>query len=277
MRRLLTTFLLCGALAAPAFAQAPLRTGVEANFPPHAMPKLGGGAEGFNIDLANEIGRRLHRPVTIDLTAFSTLIPGLQAGRYDFLIAPVTVTRERAENLLFTEGYIYTELQFGIKKGSAPITSLDDLKGRTISVNKGSAYDSWAHANAAKYGFSVETYDTSPDAVQAVLTGHAYANLAGNSTIKYVASKNPQFVADYEIRDTRAPFAIPLRKDEVALRDQIDDALKCMKQDGTLVKLSEKWFGAAPGPDALERVVTPGYGVPGMPGYQADAPAPHCA
>ncbi len=278
-RGILFAVLLLATISGPVMAKdlPPLRTGVEANFPPHAMPKLGGGAEGFNIDLANDIGRRLHRRVTIALTSFSTLIPGLQAGRYDFLIAPTTVTRERAENLLFTEGYMYTELQFGIRRGTPPITSLNDLRGKTISVNKGSVYDTWAHANASKYGFRIATFDTSPDAVQAVLTGHAYANLAGNSTVKYVASKTPQFVPDFAIRDTRAPFAIPLRKDETALRNEIDNVLKCLKQDGTLVKLSEKWFGVAPEPDALERVATPGYGVPGMPGYQPNAPAPHCS
>jgi polar amino acid transport system substrate-binding protein len=53
---------------------------------------------------------------------------------------------------------------------------------------------------------------------------------------------------------------------------QIQDALDCMKKDGSLVKLSEKWFGRVPPPDALERTITPGYGVPGMPNYD---PTPH--
>jgi polar amino acid transport system substrate-binding protein len=52
----------------------------------------------------------------------------------------------------------------------------------------------------------------------------------------------------------------------------MQDVLDCMKKDGTIAKLSEKWFGRVPGPDALERVITPGYGVPGMPGYD---PTPH--
>jgi len=56
------------------------------------------------------------------------------------------------------------------------------------------------------------------------------------------------------------------------LRAQLQDAIDCMKKDGSLTKLSEKWLGYTPGPDALERVITPGYGVPGMPGYD---PTPH--
>ena len=130
-------------------APAPLRTAVDGTFAPHAFPKLDGGVQGFNVDLFTEVARRLGRPITIDSASFSGLVPALNAGRYDFLAAPVTVTKERAENLLFTEGYLFTEFQFGIRKGNTPIASLDDLRGKAIAVNKGSAYDAWAQANAA--------------------------------------------------------------------------------------------------------------------------------
>ncbi len=119
----------------------PLRTGMDGTFAPHAFPSLSGGYEGFNIDLGNDIARRLHRGIIIDAAQFSGLIPALQAGTYDFLIAPTTVTKERADNMLFTEGYLNTDFQFLIKKGSPKVTKLEDLKGKTISVNKGSVYD----------------------------------------------------------------------------------------------------------------------------------------
>jgi len=250
----------------------PLRTGVDGTFAPHAMPKLGGGTEGFQIDLFTEVARRMKRQIVIDSVSFSTLIPGLLSGRYDFIAAPVTVTKERAESMIFTAGYMWTAFQFGIKKGSAPIKDWSDLKGKVVAVNKGTPYETLSRAEGAKYGFTVQAYDTQPDATQAVLSGRAYATLGGNTTIVYAASKNPQFVADLELSSTRAHWAAPFRKDSVALRNQMQDALDCMKKDGTIAKLSEKWFGRAPGPDALERVITPGYGVPGMPGYD---PTPH--
>ena len=261
--------------ASPGMAQAPLsplRTGVDGTFAPHAMPKLGGGIEGFQIDLFTEAARRMKRGITIESTSFSGLIPALQSSRYDFVAAPTTVTKERAENLLFTAGYLWTSYQFGIRRGSAPITGWADLKGRAVSVNKGTPYETLAKAKGEEFGFTVQVYDTQPDATQAVLSGRAYATLGGNTVIRYAASRTPQFVADLELTDTRAHWAAPFRKDSVALRNQMQDALDCMKQDGTIARLSEKWFGVAPGPDALERVVTPGYGVPGMPGYD---PTPH--
>ena len=95
MRRF-AALLFAAALAISALAQEkPLVVGVDGTFAPHAMPKLGGGVEGFNVDMANEIARRLGRPVNIVAQEFSGLIPELQAKRFDFLVAPTTVTAER--------------------------------------------------------------------------------------------------------------------------------------------------------------------------------------
>jgi len=160
-------------LATSAYAQEPppLRAAVDGTFAPHAFPNLSGGYQGFNVDLANEIAKRLKRKVVIDAAQFSGLVPALQAGTYDFLAAPTTVTKERAESMLFTEGYLNTDFQFLIKKGSPKVEKLEDLKGKTVSVNKGSAYDSWARDLEGKIGWKVESFGTQTDAVQAVLVG----------------------------------------------------------------------------------------------------------
>ncbi len=275
--RFLLTCCIIAMFSYKAVAQEPIRTGIEASFPPHAIPTLSGGAEGFNIDLGHALAEQLHRPITIDLTTFSTLIPGLQAGKYDFLVAVVFVTKERSENLLFTEPYLATKMQFAIKRGGRPITSLQDLSGRTISVNKGSAYESWLNAHAVQYGFKVDRYETSTDALQAVISGHADANLSGDTFVRYTAAHQPLYVPDFPIAETKAVMAFPVRRDNVAFRDQLDDALKCLKKNGTVAKLSQKWMGTAPAPTDLENVVDPGHGVPGLSGYDPTPHEPHCS
>ncbi len=262
-------------LAGPAAAQQPLTVGLDGTFAPHAMPKLGGGLEGFNVDMANEIGRRLGRPVTIVAQEFSGLIPGLQARRFDFLAAPTTVTAERAKSLLFTEGYLNTDYQFVVRKDAPDITRLEDLKGKTIAVNRGSIYDTWARENAGKYGFQVENYNTQPDAVQAVLAGRAYANLAGNTSVAWAVQRTPGLKLSYLIR-TGLVWAIPFRKDDVAMRNQVEEAVECMKQDGFFVRLHERWFGVKPDPGSPAVTVYPGYGQPGFEGYIAEAHTPRC-
>jgi len=273
-------FLLAGAVlfaASPLHAQdgPPLKTVVDGTFAPHAMPKLGGGYEGFNIDLANEIARRLKRPSVIDAVQFSGIVPALQAGTYDYVAAPTTVTKERADNMLFTEGYLNTDFQFLIKKGAPKIEKLEDLKGKIVSVNKGSAYDSWARDLEPKIGWKVESFGTQTDAVQAVLAGRADANVAGNTVIAWAVKNNPQLELSY-LHSTGLVWAAALRKDSGELRQTIESAIECMKLDGTIAKMHEKWFGTKPAPGSAAVTVFPGYGVPGMAGYDPTEHTPKC-
>jgi polar amino acid transport system substrate-binding protein len=266
-------------LAAPANADElpPLHTGVDATFAPHAFPNLsGGGYQGFNIDLANEFAKRLKRKITIDATQYSGLLPGMQAGTYDFIAAPTTVTKERAENMLFTEGYLNTDFQFLIKKGSPKVDKLEDLKGKTIAVNKGSVYESWAHDLDGKIGWTVEAFGTQTDAVQAVLVGRADANVAGNTAIAWAVKNSPQLELSY-LYSTGLVWAAPVRKDLAELRNALDVAVECMKLDGTIAKMHEKWFGVPPAPGSAAVTVFPGYGVPDMPGYDPTPHTPSCS
>lgn len=261
-------------LGGPASAQQ-LTVGLDGTFAPHAMPRMGGGVEGFNVDMATEVAKRLGRPVNIVAQEWAGLIPGLQAKRFDFLVAPTTVTAERSKSLLFTEGYLNTDYQFIVKKGGPDLVKLEDLKGRTISVNRGSIYDTWARDNAAKYGFTVENYNTQTDAIQAVLAGRAFANLAGNTVQAWAVQKTPGLKLSYTIK-TGLVWAIPFRRDDVAMRNQVEEAVECMKLDGVFARLHEKWFGVKAEPGSPAVTVYPGYGTPGFEGYIADKPAPKC-
>lgn len=263
------------ATASTAPAQQPLKTMVDGTFAPHAMPRLEGGIQGFNVDLANEIGKRMKRKVEVVATQFSGILPALQAGTIDFVAAPTTVTKERAENYLFTEGYLNTDFQFVTKKGAPPIKDMAELKGKTIAVNKGSAYDSWARGLEAKIGWKVESYGTQTDAVQAVMAGRAYANVAGNTVVAWAVKQNPQLQLSY-LHATGLVWAAPLRKDSKALLVEIENAIECMKKDGTMASMHEKWFGLKPAPGSAAVTVFPGTGVPGMPGYDPTPREPKC-
>jgi polar amino acid transport system substrate-binding protein len=267
--------LLVLALPVSVAAQQPLRTAVDGTFAPHAMPRLEGGIQGFNVDLANEVGKRLKRPVEIQAMQFSGILPALQAGSIDFVAAPVTVTKERAENYIFTEGYLNTDYQFLTKKGEPPITDLKQLKGKVIAVNKGAIYDSWARGLEAEIGWSVESFGTQTDAVQAVLAGRAYANVAGNTAIQWAVKQQPQLQLSY-LHSTGLVWAMPLRKDQLALRAELENVIECMKKDGTMAAMHERWFGTKPEPNSPALTIYPGTGVPGTPGYEQTPREPKC-
>lgn len=258
-----------------ASAQQPLKTMVDGTFAPHAMPKLDGGVEGFNVDLANEIGKRLKRPVEVTATQFSGILPALQAGTIDFVIAPTTVTKERAEGYLFTEGYLNTDFQFLTKKGAPEAKSLKDFAGKVVSVNKGSAYDSWARELEKEIGWTVESFGTQTDAVQAVMAGRAYANVAGNTVIAWAVKQNPQLQLSY-LHSTGLVWGAPVRKDNKEMLAQLENAIECIKKDGTMAAMHEKWFGHKPAAGSAAVTIFPGTGVPNMPGYDATPREPKC-
>jgi polar amino acid transport system substrate-binding protein len=276
VRRLACAVALGLALAPAALAQQPLRTAVDGTFAPHAFPNLqGGGVQGFNVDLAQELARRLGRPLDLTATQFSGIIPGLNAGTYDFIAAPVTVTRERAEQLLFIEGYLDTDFRLVTQRNAPEITDLATLRDRVVSVNRGSAYEIWAREMEPRVGWRVESFGTQTDAVQAVIAGRAYANITAETVAAFAVRNAPALKLNY-LHRTGLVWSAAVRLGNTELRDQLENALECMKRDGTLARIYERWFGIAPRPESAAATVFPGTGVPGMPNYDATPRTPRC-
>lgn len=254
----------------PVFAQeGPLRTALDGNAPPFAAPTLDGGVEGLSVDTAHEIAKRLGRDIEIDAVQFSALIPALQAGTYNFLVVPMTATAERAEQMLFTEGLWSTDYQFVLPAGAPQINELSDLAGKTIAVNQGTAYDVWARDKAAEVGWTVESYASTSDSAQAVISGRAAAALLGDSQATWMPSKNPALQASNYRFVTGLVFAYTASKGDVETRNMIENVIECMKADGTAAALYQKWMGVPPSEGNAATTVYPGYGIPGLAGYDA--------
>jgi polar amino acid transport system substrate-binding protein len=263
------------ALSGPALAQDKYTVALDGTFAPHAMPSLSGGVEGFNVDLANAIGERLGAEMDIVATQFSGILPGLAAGTYDFVVAPTTITTERAESVLFSEGYLNTDFQFVVKAGADDVSNLEALKGKIIAVNKGSVYDSWAREKEEEIGWTVESYGTNSDAVQAVVSGRAFANVAGNTVSAWAVKQNPAIELSY-LFTTGLVWGMPFRKGDEALRNKVETVIECLKIDGTMASLSLKWFGVTPEEGSAAITPQPGFGEPEFAGYLMDDHTPSC-
>jgi polar amino acid transport system substrate-binding protein len=263
------------AIAGAVQAQDKFTVALDGTFAPHAMPDLSGGVEGFNVDLANMIGERLGVEMDIVATQFSGILPGLAAGTYDFVVAPTTITEERAGNLLFSEGYLNTDFQFVVAAGAEDVDTLDGFGGKTIAVNRGSVYDSWARDLADEIGWTVESYGTNSDAVQAVVSGRAFANVAGNTVSAWAVKQNPAIKLSY-LHSTGLVWGMPFQKGDEELRAKVERVIECMKLDGTMTELSEKWFGVTPAEGSAAVTPVAGFGQPGFEGYTESGHTPSC-
>ncbi|WP_112324279.1 substrate-binding periplasmic protein [Oceanibium sediminis] len=255
--------------AAPALAQdhdpnTPMVVGSDFGVSPW-MVRSASGPEGFGVDMIEEVGNRLGREVEIQDINFSGLFAALFAKRIEFTVNPLNITPDRAERMLYTEPFFATGNGFIVREGET-LDGFEGLRGKTIAVNRGTISDTWATENEEKYGFEVQRYETFPDSVQAVITQRAFSALNEIPTAVYAASQNPAITIGFRDFNGRN-FGYAFRYESEEYRDQVEAVIECMKQDGTLPALYEKWYGETAPEDSPLRTVYPGYGAPGFKGH----------
>ncbi|WP_029057270.1 substrate-binding periplasmic protein [Stappia stellulata] len=238
------------------------------------MVRSASGPEGFGVDMINEIGKRLDREVVIEDINFSGLFAALFAKRVEFTVNPLNITADRAERMLFTEPFFATGNGFIVREGET-LDGFEGLRGKAVAVNRGTISDTWATENAEKYGFEVQRYETFPDSVQAVITQRVFAALNEIPTAVYAASQNSAITIGFRDFNGRN-FGYAFRLESEDYRNTVEAVIECMKQDGTLAGLYEKWYGETAAEDSPLRKVYPGYGAPGFKGYDETPHEPSC-
>src|ERR1700754_584996 len=160
--------------ASPALADTMVVGAYPAN-PPWEYKTDSGEFEGFEVDLAKEIGKRIGADVEFQDLGFQALFAATSSGRIDFAISSISVNNDRLQNQSFTQPYYDSDgTIFGTP--TSAIHSLDDLKGKTVGVLSGSTGESWAKANSDKLGLAdIKSYNAQQDLLLEVQNGRVDA------------------------------------------------------------------------------------------------------
>jgi len=224
--------------------QEQLVMATNAEFPPYEYHD-GDKIVGIDAEVAQAIADKLGMELVIEDVAFDSIIPGVQAGKYDMGMAGMTVTDERLEYVNFSTSYA-KGVQSVILPENSTIASIDDIVGKKVGVQTSTTGDIYASAPVEEGGFGEENvtrYDNGAVAVQALLEGKVDCVIIDNEPAKsYVAANEGLKILDTAY--TEEEYAICFNKDDAELQAKVNGALEELIADGTLQSIVDKYIPA---------------------------------
>jgi ABC-type amino acid transport substrate-binding protein len=199
-----------------------------------------GNLVGFDIDLGNEIARRLGVKAQWEKFDFNGLIPALQSKRVDVLVTAMTKTPEREQRMRFSVSYYDSGIAAAVRPGVS-INRAEDLAGKVIAVQVGTAGERYVREKAQTSAREIKTYNEFPLALADVEAGRADVVVNTMPVIKYNVVRRGNKLGIVGPWDTRE-VGINTRQDDAALMETINKLLADLKAEGFLAKLDAKWF-----------------------------------
>lgn len=210
------------------------------DFPPFEELKADGSVQGIEIDLLNIICEKLGVALDIQQMDFDSVLPGVQAAKYDVGVSGISVTEERQKNVLFTEPYCLAAQAIVVTSDSA-IAGKADLEGKTVSVQTGTTAESFCMAQ----GYTVSSYAANSDAETALVTGKVDAWVIDDLTAaEMVAAYNAENAEPLVVLDepmTTEPYAFAFAFGSEELVAEINGILEGLVADGTVKSIFEKY------------------------------------
>lgn len=212
--------------------------GTSGDFPPFSFIK-NEKLVGLDVDLIDEIGKRLNKKIELKNMPFSSLLPSLQLGTVQMIASGLTATPERAKHVLFTTPYIENNQFVIVSLDTAPINSVADLTNKEVIVNEGYTADLYL---SALTGPIIIRLKTPAEAFLALKSGRAFAFVTAQSTVKpFFNQYGTQDFHVVPIAGTEENASVAVAPQYPDLLNQVQKALESMKEDGFLDKLRTQW------------------------------------
>lgn len=236
-------------LMCPVHAE-PLRIAMEGQFPPFEEVDPQGHLKGFNVDIAHALCAQMQRRCELQRFAWDDLIPALQQGRTDLILASMSITEERQQQVDFTRKYAQTPAFFFAREGAINevIVTPRRLRGKRIGVQRETTYDRFlstryqSHASIVRYASAADTYQALQRGEVDLVLDDAVSGYFGFLQTPYGtgfsrvgnAVMAPSFFGQGQ--------GIAVRKGDNALRNQLNEALLAILENGHYRRIERQYF-----------------------------------
>jgi len=244
--------------AAPAAAPAPapgaaaepavLKIAIDPTYEPFTFKTADGKPTGFDVDIANALCDQMKRKCEFVEQVWDSMIPGLNAKKYDVIISSMSITDDRLKEVDFTDKYYNTPSRIVLKKGTK-FTDAASIKGKKIGVLKGSTQEKYAMGDLKPAGVVVNSYEAQDQVYLDIKSGRLDGTVADYMEVTGGFLSKPEG-AKYELvgPDLKEPkyfgygAGIALRKGEDKLKGELNEAIKAIRGNGTYKTLNDKYF-----------------------------------
>ena len=213
-------------------AKTKLVVATSPDFPPFESLE-GGEVVGIEVDILNKIAEKMGMELDIQQMDFDSVIPGVQAGKFDVGMSGITVTDKRKENVDFSSVY-FMAAQAIVVTADSGITGKADLEGKKVSVQTGTTAEEYCMGN----GYEVLAFTANNDAAAALTSGKVDAWVVDNEVALAMAPELGLTVLDEAM--TSEPYAFAFQKGS-ELVAPFNEALDALLADGTVEKLFQQY------------------------------------
>lgn len=215
--------------------------GVDDSYPPMEFKDDSNKLVGFDVDVAEAVAKKMGVEIQWVSTSWDGIFGALSSKRFDLIHSSVSITDERKQTMIFTDPYITGGTAIYVKKGNTNIKTSDDLKGKVVGVQQQTTADEVV----TKLGTTkeIKKYTGMTEAFMDLQNGRVDAVVSDPMVGNYYVSKQPDKFDAPKSNLTEEPIGVAFRKEDTSLRDAYNKAMADLKEDGTLSKISQKWFG----------------------------------
>lgn len=250
MKKLLLTLGLI-ATAATASAQD-LKVAIDPTYEPFTYKTADGKPTGFDVDIAQAICDQLKRKCVFVEQVWDSMIPGLQARKYDVIISSMSITDDRKKVVDFSDKYYKTPSGIVVKEGTA-YSGPASLKGKKIGVLKGSTQEKFAMGDLKPAGVTVVPYEAQDQVYLDIKAGRLDGTVADKVEVNGGFLRKPEGKDygyagpdQYDAKYYGEGIGIALRKGQGDLKKQLNEAIDTIRANGTYARIAKKYFDFDP-------------------------------